>query len=243
MTDVDANLAIGLAPSVVERLREWQEETGCRLTLDRWLTAGHTAAKVAVVVARGPEARSRLVIKACPPASLTSREPRLHAEALADAPAGFRDAHLVKQPFGTIEAADKWRVLFQEIAGDSLRSVRPLATVLHDNQLPLLATSITEALLADWNPDFQTEAIPARVFLERELGSKLQRNGPLARFSRESDLGDARWVRFSESPGSVFPNAIAWCASQDAWPNDNCPFRLTSATCMETCTRTMCLYK
>jgi hypothetical protein len=139
MANVDPNFAIGFVPSVVERLREWQEETGYRLTLDRWLTDGHTAAKGAVVVAHGSKSRSRLVIKACPPAFLTSREPRLHTDALADAPVSFREEHLVQQPFETIEATDKWRVLFQEIAGDSLRSVRPMATVLHYNELPVLA--------------------------------------------------------------------------------------------------------
>jgi tetratricopeptide (TPR) repeat protein len=221
ITEIDANLAAGFVPSVVERLRKWQKETGYRLTLDSWLTEGLTAAKVAVVIAQGVDSRSRLVIKACPPTSLTSREPRLHAEALADAPAGFRDAHLVQQPFATIEATDKWRVLFQAIAGDSLRTMRPLATVLHDNQLPVLAMSIAGSLLADWNPDFRTEETSTRVFLERELGTKLDRTGPLARFSRESDLEGARWVRFSESPGAVLPNAIMWCASQDPWPSGN----------------------
>lgn len=226
--DIDANLALEFAPSVAQRLGEWQAETGIRLALDQWLTAGHTAAKVAVVFARGPEYRSRLIIKACPPAALTSREPRLHVAALKEAPADFAGAHLVQQPFEMIEATDKWRVLFQEIAGDSLRTMRPLATVLHDNELPALAAGIAGVLLAEWNPDFQTGETSPRVFLEHELGSKLQRNGPLARFARESDLEGAPWVRFSDAPGSVLPNAIAWAAGQELWPEGELSFQAHS---------------
>ena len=144
MIDLDADLAIELAPSVVQRLGKWQEESGYRLTFDRWLTAGTLRPSRPVVVARGPGFRSRLIIKGMSPTALTSREPRLHAQALTDAPADFKAAHLVAAALETIEATDKWRVLFQEIAGDSLRTVRPLDTVLHDNELPILAKTIAE---------------------------------------------------------------------------------------------------
>jgi len=220
--DLDPKLATGLEPSVVDALAEWQGSTGIRLELETWLTAGHTTAKVAVVVATGNCPPTKVILKACPPDRLTSREPRLHAQALVDSPKGFSNDHLVEQLFDTVESPDKWRILFQAIAGDSLRTVRPLESVLDDDRLPELVEFVAASLLNDWNHDFSTRQLTPAELLRSELGSKADRNGPLLQFLKELDL-NAEWLRFSLNPGRVVPNAIQWALEADTWPENTPP--------------------
>jgi hypothetical protein len=220
---LDPNLEVGLAPLIAQRLLVWQKSSGYRLDLDEWLTTGNTKAKVAVVLASGPTPPSKLIIKACPPDRLTAREPRLHAQALAASPREFATEHLVGQPFDTIESEDKWRILFQSIAGDSLRRVRPLAGVLHDDRLPRLVGAIARSLLTEWNSNFSTQHVKPQELLYRELGSKVDRNGPLRRFSKENNLEGEHWLRFFADPGKVVPNAIAWALELGVWPNASEP--------------------
>jgi hypothetical protein len=193
------------------------------LELEEWLTTGKTKAKVAVVLASGPTPPSKLIIKACPPDRLTAREPRLHAEALAASPPAFVQEHLVKQPFETIESDDKWRILFQSIAGDSLRRVRPFAGVLHDDRLPNLAGTVAQSLLVDWNATFVTMRIHPQELIYDELGSKVDRNGPLVRFVREQGLESEHWLRFISDPGRLAPNAILWSLDRRMWPDSSEP--------------------
>ena len=129
---LDPSLAVDLERSVIEGLLAWQRASGLTVALEDWLTTGNTRARVAVVMITGAQPPSRVILKACPPDRLTAREPRLHAQALVDSPVAFAQQHLVQQPFETIECEDKWRVLFQSIAGDSLRQLRPMASVLDD---------------------------------------------------------------------------------------------------------------
>lgn len=220
-TSLDPNLEIGLEPSIAQRLLEWQHDTGYRLDLDEWLTEGNTKAKVAVVLASGPKQLSKIIIKACPPDRLTAREPRLHTQALAESPPDFVSQHLVSQPFETIESSDKWRLLFQSIAGDSLRQIKPLAGVLHDDRLPRLVGIITKSLLVDWNVTFDTQHVEPQVLLKRELGSKADRNGPLIRFLRDQTIENESWVRFAADPRLAVPNAIQWSINHDTWPDSN----------------------
>lgn len=74
---LDPLLASELDESVVQILTDWQKSSGIRLSFDAWLTAGYTKAKVAVVVASGNCDPKRMIIKACPPDRLLSREPQL----------------------------------------------------------------------------------------------------------------------------------------------------------------------
>lgn len=77
---LDPKVAAALAPSVVEALESWLTDAGMRISLDRWMTAGNTRAVVAVVVVTGSGPPRKVILKACPPDRLTSREPRLHAQ-------------------------------------------------------------------------------------------------------------------------------------------------------------------
>jgi tetratricopeptide (TPR) repeat protein len=216
---LDPDLAIELVPPVVESLANWQISTGYRLHLEKWLTTGHTRAKVAVALARRSGSFSRLIIKFCPPDRLTAREPRLLAEALAKSPAGFRQEHLVEMPFGPIQSEDNWRILFQSIAGQSLRNIRPLESVMRDDRLPGIVETIASALLLSWNDSFESRRIEPQSFLKQELGSKADRNGPLMRYSKDHSVSDEQWLRFPDYPAMVTPNAIAWSFHADFWPS------------------------
>lgn len=215
---LDAKLASGLEPAVVEALAEWQNSTGVTLSFESWLTAGHTRAKVAVVLAAGTCNPTKVILKACPPDRLTSREPRLHSEALSESPPTFVEHHLVQQPFDTVESSNKWRVLFQTVAGDSLRAVRPLDGVIDDDRLPELLKTVAASLLWEWNPDFQTHRFTPPELLHAELGTKADRNGPLIRFLEEMGIEESPWMRFPSNPGLVVPNAILWSLKSDLWP-------------------------
>lgn len=233
---LDPNLAVGLVPSIAQRLLVWQESSGYRLDLDEWLTTGNTKAKVAVVLASGPKPPSKLIIKACPPDRLTAREPRLHSQALAASPSAFATEHLVSQPFDTIESEDKWRILFQSIAGDSLRRVRPLAGVLHDDRLPRLVGAIARPLLVEWNATFNTQRVKPHELLYGELGSKVDRNGPLRRFSRENGL-----IGFDSSLTQEQSHQTPSYGPLNKSPGLTLasPSGLTSAMCMATSIRAM----
>lgn len=215
---LDPKLVAELVPSVVAGLEEWQKVTGNQLALEAWMTAGNTRAVVAVVLVTGAGPPTKVILKACPPDRLTSREPRLHAQALAESPPGFANQHLVEQPFETIECADKWRVLFQSIAGDSLRAVRPLESVLHDDGLPELVEIVALSLLREWNPTFETRQASPSDLLRAELSTKVDRNGPLVELARDLHVLDAPWLRFANSPGEVVPNALAWALDPSHWP-------------------------
>ena len=217
---LDPDLVVDLPHSVGQAMLSWLASSGYRLQLDEWLTTGNTKAKVAVVVASGPKPPSKLIIKFCPPDRLTAREPRLHAEALSSSPMEFAHQHLTDMPFDPIESDDKWRILFQSIAGDSLRRVRPLESVLHDEQLPELIATIARILLNEWNAEFETRRVKPQALLKGELGTKAERNGPLARFSQEQSIESKHWLRFAGDPATIVPNAIEWSLKADIWPAD-----------------------
>jgi tetratricopeptide (TPR) repeat protein len=215
---LDSDLAIELPPSVAESLATWQVNTGYKLQLEKWLISGHSKAKVAVVLARRPGSLLRLIIKFCPPERLTAREPRLLAEALAKSPSDFAREHLVEMPFDPIKSEDNWRILFQAVAGDSLRYVRPLESVIHDDRLPNLIETITSTLLQSWNSAFEPRQIKPQPFLRLELGSKADRNGPLVQFSQDHSILDQQWLRFPDHPAMIVPNAIFWSLREEPWP-------------------------
>lgn len=221
---LDPQLAGGLSPSVIEGLEKWQLSTGHHLSFEAWLTAGNTKAVVAAVVVTGAGPPQKVILKACPPDRQTAREPRLHAQALAESPPEFASRHLVEQPFDGIECADKWRVLFQSVAGDSLRQMRPLESMLHDDSLPEIVESIGSAILHKWNPKITPARTTPPELLQAELGSKVERRGPLAKFVEDLGLADDLWIRFADTPASVLPNAVAWSLDPLVWPNEIEPF-------------------
>ncbi|MBQ1065231.1 hypothetical protein [Micromonospora sp. D75] len=217
---LDANLAVGLEKSVVDALDQWQAETGNVIQYERWLTGGNTAAPVAVVVVTGPGGPAKVVLKACPPERTTSREPRLHTQALADSPPEFAERHLVQQPFETVESNTKWRVLFQAVAGDSLRRVAPLSSIIRDSRLADMTGHIVSRLLKGWNPAPEVRKTTPYEVLRSDLGTKADKKGPLTRFNQARKLEAAPWIRFPTHLATAVPNALSWIEDPALWPSD-----------------------
>jgi len=219
-TQVDPNLAVHLGDQVLKGIGQWQERHGLRLTLDELLTGGHTSALVAVVVVNSPtKMPSKVILKVCPPERHTAHEPKLHIQALSG-PSTFVERHLVTQPYEPFECDGKWRILFQEIAGDSLRAFRPLSTVLNDEALPRLVIKVTRSLLREWNAHPTATPMAPHDLIKLHLGSKLHPNGLLTTFAREQQALDSTWIRFAEQPALVLPNAAAWALHTSTWPDD-----------------------
>ncbi len=93
------------------------------------------------------------MMKVCPPGQMTGKEAERHVEALGAAPS-FADAHLVTQPVQPVTGKGGWVVMFQDVAGGSLRTMRPLSTMRGD--LPRDIATIVRSILSEWNPTAKT---------------------------------------------------------------------------------------
>ncbi|MFE1882462.1 hypothetical protein [Streptomyces diastatochromogenes] len=199
-------------PAVVDELEKWQHDQGMRIVFDRWLTPGRSKAVLAAVALTGPLFNGKVVMKVCPPGP-TGGEPGRHDSALREAPAGFADRHLVKQPVEPLSVRGGWKVMFQEVAGGSIRTVRPLSAQ-RGRELPELAGTVARSVLADWNPEpSEIRRRTARDFLVSHLGTRLDKDGPVATLADQLayDPADGRtplWISFSD--GQVVPNMVAW---------------------------------
>ena len=110
-------------------------EFATSIVFDRWLVSGLSGAPGRVSRAERPIGPRKVVMKVCPPGQTTGGEPTRHERALKDAPPKFAERHLVRQPVQPVKAKGGWSVMFQEIAGGSMRGVRALSA-LRDRQLP-----------------------------------------------------------------------------------------------------------
>jgi len=208
---VDPALARVLGPQVSDALHRWQEEHRAHVVFSDWLDGGQTPAKVAVVAVNYEDRPPlRMVLKVCPPAPHTAREPERHAQALASGPAAFAEQHLVGQPHAPHRLEDGTSILFQEIAGGSLKGYRPLSALENNSLLPDVAAAIVGSLLEEWNPAPAVERMPARACVTRQLERRAAPDGPLHRWARQVGLSpDDAWIRFSVS-GPSLVNPIAW---------------------------------
>ena len=221
-SDLATELVQVLAPDVTAALIKWQDEFATSIVFDRWLVSGLSGAQVASVALSGRVGPRRVVMKVCPPGQTTGREPARHEQALKDAPPKFAERHLVRQPVQPVKAKGGWSVMFQEIAGGSMRGVRALSA-LRDRQLPGLAAAVVSSVLADWNPAPSIVSKTPADFLAEHLGGRLAEGGPFDNLLGElsytpSSDGSAhpRWVRTSLH--QTLPNIAAWVRDGDWSP-------------------------
>ncbi|MET7422744.1 hypothetical protein [Dactylosporangium sp. NPDC005555] len=153
---LDAILGV---PAATE-LRAWAHRTGRTIEAAEpfWQTSGFTAARLisVTVTHRGfpPRRPVKAILKWLPAGNATA-EARLHAAALHDAPAAFRDTHMVElTDAGVFETPNGGVGLLQHIAGGSLDHVRP-ARDLSDAAMPAACALIIGKILTEW-------AAPAR---------------------------------------------------------------------------------
>ncbi|MGW0979580.1 hypothetical protein ACWD33_01890 [Streptomyces xiamenensis] len=216
---VPQEITIAVDPAVQAALAKWLSESGTVLHFDRWITPGLSGALLATVVLNVPgRAAVGLIMKICPPGKVTGKEAQRHAEALKMSPE-FAAAHLVTQPVEPIRGSRGWSVMFQEVAGGSLRTIRPLSSI-QGVDLSQVTATVVSSVLSDWNPAPRTRPVAAVHFFRELLGSRTDKGGPLDQLAEQVTYGldpgaiAPLWV--TGRTGKVVPNALAW-ASADSW--------------------------
>ncbi|MEU8679106.1 hypothetical protein [Streptomyces sp. NPDC048560] len=200
--------------AVASELEKWQQANDTRIVFDRWLTPGKSSAVLAAVALTGPFFNGKVVMKVCPQGTATGREPGRHARAIEDAPEGFADRHLVKQPVGPVSVPGGVKVMFQEIAGGNIRDVRPLSATLRGRDLPELVGVVARSVLSDWNPrPSGIRRMTPRDFILEHVGTRMDKDGPVAKLAAQLayepvDKDVPLWVTFAN--GGVVPNMVAW---------------------------------
>lgn len=208
VTELDRQLAAAVPAEVADQIAAWQVEADREIVFDQWLDLGNTSARVAVVGLRGGgHDASKLILKICPPDRTTAREPRRHREALEKSPAEFTADHLVRQPIEPVQLLSHWWLLFQEIAGGSLRRVHPLFALVDNVKLPDIASRIVQALLNKWNPSRDLQRMSLPEFFAANLGTRLEPNGPIVMWANEAKLPLSEWLSLNDR---VLPNPVVW---------------------------------
>jgi hypothetical protein len=177
-------------------LRRWAAQTRTTLEYAGWSDSGNTAARLAAVYAiRSGEPSRKLVLKLVPPDEEPDeeivREPGRHAKALIDSPPQFAQDHLVEQAWPPIPLADNGWIMFQQIAGLSLREVQSLEKTLRDDAEAITSLSVPCAALIDcvlrqWNPEgprLETGRATVPDFLASVLGIRLAPGGKVDRWA------------------------------------------------------------
>ncbi|GAA0320263.1 hypothetical protein ACKI1I_21675 [Streptomyces turgidiscabies] len=193
---------------VDELLRQGEEYGWSELCLKRplWTSPGssYTGAVLQTILAAPPP--RQLVVKVIP-AGASGGEASVHADALEAVPE-FSKLHLVGQPYPPIGLPSGRTVMFQEVAGGSLRDVTPAGSLPRHEQNQVVE-AVVRGLLAEWNEAALKNAVPVQVtvseFLRRELNDVWTGGGSLQAFGRDLGVLDPSppWVY---SDGMRLPN-------------------------------------
>ncbi|MEU0378602.1 hypothetical protein ABZ093_15085 [Streptomyces cyaneofuscatus] len=216
-----------VSEAVTSELEKWQQEQSARIVFDRWLTPGKSSAVLAAVVLTSPAFNGKVVMKVCPPGAAGGREPGQHAKAIEDAPEGFADRHLVRQPVEPVSVQGGIKVMFQEVAGGSFRDVRPLSAAQRGRELPEIVGVVAHSILSDWNPTpTEIRRMSTRDFVLDHVGTRIDQGGPVAKMAEQlvyepADEQVPLWVTFAT--GGVVPNIVAWLEHRvwDGLENDH----------------------
>lgn len=194
-----------LGEDAANALLRWQDITGNRVDVpsDAWQARGYTDAMVASLLVR-PVGRSPLgLVAKIVPAGLRGEGGR-HRRAWQDAPARFRDDHLVRLLFDATPTESGRVILFQELAGGT-RRCRP-AALLPPGALAECGASVAHHLLTGWNPGYDVIAMPVTEFCHRELAEPFSGSGSPGEWR---DLGvGAPWITTPEDDHPL-PNPVA----------------------------------
>ncbi|WP_353943690.1 hypothetical protein ABII15_19955 [Streptomyces sp. HUAS MG91] len=209
----------GVGDAVASELEKWQDEHATRIVFDRWLTPGKSTAVLAAVALTGTAFNGKVVMKVCPQGAAGGREPGQHTKALEDAPEGFAEHHLVRQPVEPVSVQGGIKVMFQEIAGGSFRDVRPLSATLRGRELPDIVSVVARSILSEWNPaPTEIRRMAARDFVLDHVGTRTDENGPVSKLAEQLVYEPAEeqlplWVTFAT--GGTVPNLVAWLKRLD----------------------------
>lgn len=174
--------------AVVEGLHRGAEENGwTELSLRRplWTVRGRSYTGAVLLAADIAPPPWQIIVKVVPDGA-PGREADALTDAL-DAVPEFSRLHLAGQPFPPLRLEDGRTVMFQEIAGDSLRDTTPAGS-LDSEETARVAEQVVRGILTEWNGPGLEHAVPEEVtvsaFLRRELDDVWTGGGSLHAFGR-----------------------------------------------------------
>lgn len=200
-------------------LRAAEEQHGIRVTSLDQLVGGRSGAAIHLVSVAGEDARTVehciLKLDRVRPGSRSGEAAR-HTAVLASAPASFARGSIPDMAFDPVEH-DGAVAIFYRIAGQSLRSFRPLSSHQRQSQLSAILAHTTTFLLDGWNADLSFEqAIPPQELLRAWLGFRLRPDGHLDRFLREACGVDPAVPGFLVG-GHAVRNPLAYARDAARW--------------------------
>ncbi|MGH3906117.1 MAG: tetratricopeptide repeat protein [Pseudonocardiaceae bacterium] len=191
------------------------EERNLTIEVDddaNWTPRGHTGARLGAVIiqyATGEHRKpQRCVAKLCPP-NPHIREGAKHREALRVSPKAFAERHLVDQPYDPVRCSDGWVIIFQDIAGGSLRRCE-LLSELPRPALSKACATIRKSLLNEWTGyDFGLAGPqPLPELLRHELGRSIEQGGWLQAWAAPRGLLDPAHIWIEMERDGVLPNPL-----------------------------------
>ncbi|MDQ1531540.1 MAG: hypothetical protein QOE37_1645, partial [Microbacteriaceae bacterium] len=207
-----------MPPEFQRVLQLAEERNGITVTPLEQLTGGWSGATIHLVsVASGDSHHVEhciLKLDRKRPAARSDEITR-HVAALSRATPEFRAAHIPDMAFDPVDHEGALAI-FYRIAGQSLRSYRPLSSYRRQSQLSAIFAGATTLLLDDWNPDPSFQQARPHELLRTWLGFRLNADGSIERFLRTT-CGIDPDVPGVLIGGRVFRNPLAYARDEALW--------------------------
>jgi tetratricopeptide repeat protein len=177
-----------------------------KLEYGGWEDRGNTVARVFGVYVRRADFTGRAIMKHIPRGYRESDEPGRHMDAWHESPEEFRKRHLVRQIWDPMPLADGGWLIFQDIAGHSLKTTRSLATLLHELRIGAgpspaevaeAGAIMVAAALGEWNgTDLPSTRPTAGEHVRNLLGDRLAPGTPFRTWAEKRGLVTGRETAF-----------------------------------------------
>ncbi|MGX1546218.1 effector-associated domain 2-containing protein [Streptomyces adustus] len=195
-----------LGPDGAQGLLDWAELNDQSVSLLRpsWLPPGkgHTGAVLAALEVAPPPMVAVLKVL---PEGRHRTEPARHTRALRAAPGQFAKDHLVEQPFAPFPLEGGGALMFQSVAGDTLRAAVPLGA-LRGPEFTRTCAHVARGLLTEWNT---STGRPVRTLASAFLRAETDpAGGGLHSFEPHRRHADPEWAAdaWFEAAGRRLPN-------------------------------------
>lgn len=220
---LDDALASGLDRAARAALSGWARMEGSAFRLDRWMNNGKSGAVVAVVDEENEfEGARRLVLKIDEEGDFERPEYTQQKKARADSP-DFAREHLATAVHQPIAVGDGRWIVFQEVAGGSMRTYGVLTRLLDaatgadatDADAEAFARAcrtVVHSTLRDWAVIPRRTPMTASEYVREHVGPRLNRPGRLRDLM--ATAVDA-YLYFDEDEASL-PNPLALLAEGPA---------------------------
>jgi predicted ATPase len=209
----------GLPPAYQDLIHRAEEQHALTITPLQSLGGGWSGARLFLVsvAASGQPAPEHLILKLDRKHEhARAGETERHARALALSPPDFAARNLPRLAHPSVEH-EGLVAIFYAIAGQSLRSIRPLGQHEQQAEIEALFAETYRQLLEAWNPapEFRP-AMPPTAVLAAWLGFRLQAGNHIESFVRDCLNLPPALPGFLVD-GTVYPNPLAYAQSAAAW--------------------------